>query len=79
MLVREMKLSLSELSVHRVWDVDSTGIKATMEGHAGAVNAVAVNYNGTMCASGSNDKTCRQVCQGKEKDYVGSEITPYID
>eukprot|EP00983_Pelagomonas_calceolata_P046417 1140153-Pelagomonas_calceolata.AAC.3 len=52
----------SAVSAARIWDVETTDIKATMEGHQGAVNAVAVNHNGSFCASGSNDKTCRQDC-----------------
>jgi WD40 repeat protein len=52
----------------RVWDVASGKETARLQGHGGAVNAVAFSPDGTRLASGSADNTVRvwDVASGKE-------------
>ena len=41
------------------WDVRTSQLRATLEGHAGRVRAVAISPDGLTLASGSYDKTIR--------------------
>jgi hypothetical protein len=43
----------------KVWDLEGGRALATLEGHAGAVNACAVAPDGRCVVSGSNDKTLK--------------------
>ena len=42
-----------------LWNVESQTVIATFEGHSECVNSVAFNHNGTILASGSEDKTIK--------------------
>jgi WD40 repeat protein len=41
----------------RLWDVNTTRIKDTIKGHREAVNAIAINSNGSMLAAGAYDNS----------------------
>lgn len=50
---------ICDARVYRVWDMDTGNQLATMEGHTDEVKAVAINQDGTLCASGGLDKSVR--------------------
>jgi len=45
--------------LHRLWDMATGRLKATLEGHSSYVRAVAISPDGLTCVSGSKDKTVR--------------------
>jgi bromodomain and WD repeat domain-containing protein 1/3 len=46
----------------KIWWVFDSRLKATMRGHAGEITDMAINYENTLLASGSCDKTVRVWC-----------------
>jgi WD40 repeat protein len=44
---------------HRVWDLASGTLRATLAGHTGTVAGVALSPDGSTLASGSADETIR--------------------
>jgi len=47
--------------LHRLWDMGTGQLNATLEGHFDWVTAVAISPDGLTCVSGSWDKTVRCV------------------
>jgi class 3 adenylate cyclase/GTPase SAR1 family protein len=56
---RTIAISGSNDATVRVWEVDSGKCLATLEGHSGPVNGVAVTPDGRRAFSGSDDDTVR--------------------
>ena len=42
-----------------LWNLETKTEIVTLEGHNGSVRSVAFNHNGTLLASGSDDKTIK--------------------